>query len=273
MNSYYLAYLIHVRRQPAPLDTTAMSQDITFVHEGEFEYEIDGERFTVRAGEALYCPKGAKKIRLKSESVYYTSLNFAVSPETRLPLPYHPAMADGAELRFYLKRLLDAYEAGGELRDEKCSSLLSLIVCQLIEQNPLSVENQYISAVRRMIDSDPSGRHSVASLAADVHLNPSYLSTLFRRVTGTTLGEYSLSRRLEYAARLLEEGDSVMSAAERAGFCDVYYFSRIFTNRMRMTPSEYKRLSADTGRMTEEKIESPEPSKPHKNTKRKKISN
>lgn len=124
-----------------------------------------------------------------------------------------------------------------------------------------------------MIDSDPSGRHSVASLAADVHLNPSYLSTLFRRVTGTTLGEYSLSRRLEYAARLLEEGDSVMSAAERAGFCDVYYFSRIFTNRMRMTPSEYKRLSADTGRMTEEKIESPEPSKPHKNTKRKKISN
>ena len=119
MNSYYLAYLIHVRRQPAPLDTTAMSHDITFVHEGEFEYEIDGERFTVRAGEALYCPKGAKKIRLKSDSVYYTSLNFAVSPETRLPLPYHPVMADGAELRFYLKRLLDAYEAGGELRDEK----------------------------------------------------------------------------------------------------------------------------------------------------------
>ena len=65
MNSYYLAYLIHVRRQPAPLDTTAMSHDITFVHEGEFEYEIDGERFTVRAGEALYCPKGAKKIRLR----------------------------------------------------------------------------------------------------------------------------------------------------------------------------------------------------------------
>ena len=73
MNSYYLAYLIHVRRQPAPLDTTAMSHDITFVHEGEFEYEIDGERFTVRTGEALYCPKGAKKIRLKSDSVYYTS--------------------------------------------------------------------------------------------------------------------------------------------------------------------------------------------------------
>lgn len=267
MNSYYLAYLIHVRRQPAPLDTVARTHDITFVHEGEFEYEIDGERFTVRGGEALYCPKGAKKVRLRSDSVYYTSLNFDIRPETRLPVPYHLTAADGAELRFYLKRLLDAYEESGDMRDEKCTSFLSLIVCQLIEKNPLCGENQYIGAVRRIIDSDPSGKHSVASLAADVHLNPSYLSTLFRKVTGTTLGEYSLGRRLEYAAGLLEDGDSVMSAAERAGFCDVYYFSRIFTSRMKMTPSEYKKLCSDTGCMTDEKIESPEPSKPHKNTK------
>lgn len=273
MNSYYLAYLIHVRRQPAPLDTVARSHDITFVHEGEFEYEIDGERFTVHDGEALYCPKGARKIRYKSDSVYYTSLNFDIRPETRLSLPYHMTSADGAELRFYLRRLLDAYEENGETRDEKCTSLLSLVICQLIGSNPLSEENQYISAVRRMIDSDPSGRHSVASLAADVHLNPSYLSTLFRKVTGTTLGEYSLGRRLEYASRLLEAGESVMAAAEKAGFCDVYYFSRIFTSRMRMTPSEYKKLCSDTGQMTDEKIESPEPSKPHKNTNRSKISN
>ena len=122
---YLFNYLIHIRRIPAPMPIARIwCHDLTFVHSGEFTYEVENQRFTVRAGEALYCPKKAARMREKSEEAYYTSLNFQVIPESTLNLPYHIKRADSAELRFYLKRLLQVYKAEGKYVQEKCSSLI-----------------------------------------------------------------------------------------------------------------------------------------------------
>ena len=260
---YFFNYLIHIRRTPAPMPIARIwCHDLTFVHSGEFTYEVEDQRFTVRAGEALYCPKKAARLREKSEEAYYTSLNFQVIPESTLNLPYHIKRADSAELRFYLKRLLQVYKAGGKYVQEKCSSLMSLIVCTLTELNPIADENHYVSEIKAIIDAEPARRYSVAELADRVYLNPSYLSKLFRETSGSTISEYALSRQLEYAAKLLEAGENVRSTAEKAGFCDMYYFSRVFSRSFGASPSEYRRACLETGVMTDEIIVAADKSKP-----------
>ena len=260
-----IAYLIHIKRVPAPLpEEKVRTHDLTFVHSGEFVYEIDGERFSVKSGEAMLCPKGRTRRRFESGEVFYTSINF--NGDIDLKLPAHMILSDSPEISYCLKRLLSVY-GGGEEEPElsRCSAYLSLILCELWRLNRAEDENDYIRRVRGMVKADPAAKLTVAELADAVHLNASYLSTLWKRECGVTLGEFRLGCQIELAEKLLcEDSATIRSVAERAGFCDVYYFSRIFRSRVGMTPSDYRRAMLSAGEMTEKKIETIERSKPRK---------
>ena len=96
---FKIAYMIHIRRTPAPLPGTPIpSHDLTFVHDGEFRYSIGGEEFSVKSGEALFCPMGETRRRFESHEVYYTSINF--TGELGFELPRHLRVADTPELMF-----------------------------------------------------------------------------------------------------------------------------------------------------------------------------
>ena len=258
---FSIHYLIHIRRTPAPLPAEKVpSHDLTFVHDGEFEYSIDGERFTVKSGEALFCRKGEERRRFESGEVYYTSINFDGSLPAELP--HYIRHADSPELLFYLKRLLAIYEED-ELAQERCSALLTLLLCELSRANPAARTHDCIEQVRELIRRDPAAKYTVAEFAKMVHLNASYLSTLWKRECGVPLSEYRRTCQLELAQSLLADPKlSIRDTADRASFCDVYYFSRIFRKRIGMTPSDYRRAMISAGKMSEKKLETIEPSKP-----------
>ena len=260
-----IAYLIHIKRVPAPLPGEKVkTHDLTFVHKGEFEYEIDGKPFTLKSGEAMLCQRGMIRKRYESGEVFYTSLNF----DGKLPqgIPIHMTGADSPEISYCLKKILSTYDGSeDEMILARCSAYLSLIICELIRLCGQTDENSYIRRVREMIRNDPASKLTVAELADRVHLNASYLSTLWKRECGITLGEYRLRCQIELAERFLsQKSTTIRSVAEKAGFCDVYYFSRIFRSRVGMTPSDYRRAMLSAPEMTEKKIETIERSKPRK---------
>jgi len=67
---------------------------------------------------------------------------------------------------------------------------------------------------------------------------------LFARATGATPGAYLTALRLAAAKHHLVAGATVTSAAERAGFADPYYFSRVFVRAVGRPPSAYAREAA-----------------------------
>ncbi len=68
---------------------------------------------------------------------------------------------------------------------------------------------------------------------------------VFKQQFGTTPNSYLLQKKLDYAAELLALGYlSVTEVAELAGFCDVYYFSKMFKRRCGATPGQYKKENA-----------------------------
>lgn len=82
---------------------------------------------------------------------------------------------------------------------------------------------------------------SLASVADTLHVNTSYLSTLFRQVTGMTFKEYLNRVRIEEAARLLSNTDyPVMEIAIACGYKDQSYFTKVFKKLTGLTPRQYR---------------------------------
>lgn len=70
---------------------------------------------------------------------------------------------------------------------------------------------------------------SLAGTAAILHMNPNYVSQMFRRETGETFTRYITDLRITQAKKLLRTEDSAISdIALSVGFNDYFYFLKTF---------------------------------------------
>lgn len=80
----------------------------------------------------------------------------------------------------------------------------------------------------------------IQDLADHVSLNPTYLSTVFKKETGRTGVDYILHRRIETACNMLRYSDySASQISEILAFSSQSYFIRCFRQIKGMTPYEY----------------------------------
>ena len=91
-----------------------------------------------------------------------------------------------------------------------------------------------------------SGRYrtpiSTRDVAAAVGVTPGHLTTVVRRGTGRTVGQWVTERRLQEARRLLAGTDlTVAAVAARTGYADAGYFIRRFRAAHGLTPQEWRR--------------------------------
>lgn len=82
---------------------------------------------------------------------------------------------------------------------------------------------------------------SIKLLADEVYLTPTYLSNLFKKTTGSTIGQYLTDIRMNKAQELLmDTGLKLYQIAEMVGFEDANYFAKTFKKKIGMLPSEYR---------------------------------
>lgn len=80
------------------------------------------------------------------------------------------------------------------------------------------------------------------ALAGLMYVSVSYFCRFFKKVTGTTAAAYISEFRIKKSFPLLENTDMSMSEiAEKVGFDDPNYFSRVFRSTTGITPSEYRK--------------------------------
>lgn len=82
---------------------------------------------------------------------------------------------------------------------------------------------------------------TLQDVADSIHVSKSYLSNLFKKQSGHNFIDYLIDLRLHEAKRLLIQNEiKIYEAAERSGFNDVKYFSKLFKKMTGMTPVEYR---------------------------------
>lgn len=82
---------------------------------------------------------------------------------------------------------------------------------------------------------------SINSLAEYVYLTPTYLSNLFKKNMGITIGHYLVNVRVEFAKQYLKDPHlKLYQIASLVGYEDPNYFAKIFKKKTGVTPSEYR---------------------------------
>jgi len=95
--------------------------------------------------------------------------------------------------------------------------------------------------VLRLIAKDDHYGLTLASAAAQLHVNPSYLSGHFKRETGMGFSEFVNEQKINKSKDLLEKTNlRLLEIADLCGFEDQSYFTKVFSKRVGMSPREYR---------------------------------
>lgn len=85
---------------------------------------------------------------------------------------------------------------------------------------------------------------TIADLAAQCHYSPDHFARLFRQTIGQSPAQYLIERRVSRAAQLLLfTSASIEQIAARTGFPNRFYFTRVFAQRLGVTPAAYRRTT------------------------------
>lgn len=83
---------------------------------------------------------------------------------------------------------------------------------------------------------------NILTLSRSVYLSPAYLSNLFKKETGQTIGQYITMVRIQMAKELLnDETLKLYQIAKACGYSNQNYFSKAFKKNVGINPSKYRR--------------------------------
>lgn len=102
--------------------------------------------------------------------------------------------------------------------------------------------------VQDAVQADPTGDHTVESLAARVRVSPRHLTRLFRAELDTTPMKYVELVRFDMAKALLDAGHNATEAAARSGFPSYESLRRAFSRHLGVSPTRYRQRFASTRR-------------------------
>lgn len=94
---------------------------------------------------------------------------------------------------------------------------------------------------RQYIGENLSKKFSISDICDKLGTSKSTLLTAFKKHYGTTVNAYITETKLDMAVKLLRDGTKTINEiACEVGFTDQSYFSKVFSHRYGMPPSEYR---------------------------------
>lgn len=227
-------------------------------------YIQDGQSYTISKGDVILCGMftehmfdcksnaGCERFSIGVDYSLLAGLSRDDSLLEQIFDPYesvypifHPSYE---QLSKYLQ-LIEAYEKIEPGHGE--AVLKRAMICQIFA-------NLYADCCTGIVVDDLRGRHiqlvseiihytethmsewfSLNDLAEAVSYSVAHVTKIFKEVTGETVSQYMLKRRITYAKMKMAQGHSITQAAEESGFLNYNYFFRAFKKVEGLGPREY----------------------------------
>lgn len=120
--------------------------------------------------------------------------------------------------------------------------MLHRVLTKLSPQEKIS-SNPIIEQASKFIHQSFRAQISLKEIAAHCHVNPSYLSRLFKKEVGVNVTSYINTVRIREASILLLQTDmQIIEISFACGFMDVRHFCEVFKAHKNMTASQFRRL-------------------------------
>jgi len=127
---------------------------------------------------------------------------------------------------------------------EELDSYFLRLARVMLEYREQERENRSFDLIHRLhsyIEEHLHEELSLNRLGEVVYLNASYLSRVYKQLTGTGLTDYITDYRIARAKQLLADpGLKIQEVSSQVGFESPSYFGQVFKRKTAMTPQEYR---------------------------------
>lgn len=124
----------------------------------------------------------------------------------------------------------------------ECAKKAASMLIRNIRESNESPDMSAVEVVKRYISENLDEDLTREKLADIVFLNSDYLARIFKKETNESLSNFISRKRIEIAQEYLTRtNQSVNIIAGLVGFDNVSYFSKVFKERVGMTPKEYRK--------------------------------
>ena len=239
--------LIYSRHNMTALASSIVSQvipycELTLVIRGHLDYYVDGTHVPLDDGDAIFIPTGHVRARdLPDKVCDYVSFNFETEGEINLPTHIKSAVhSEELLLIAALDKMNSRYYPDN---DEKIGHLLACMLALLEDRVKMHNYSPLTRSIIAHVNKNYSERITLDDIAALTYFSPIYCDTVFKREVGRSIIDFLIDKRIEEAKKLLlAQTAALTSVAERVGFSDYNYFSRVFKKRTGYTPSAYRQM-------------------------------
>lgn len=123
-----------------------------------------------------------------------------------------------------------------------------------VSDKPLE-ENLLLRQAKLFIDDNLTEELTLAMVSNHLHISSRHLTRLFQEHMSQSFVHYIQERRVQLAAQLLlHEHLPIKDIASRCGFQSVHYFTRIFTQKLGVSPAKFRRSQFAEGRSGKEQF-------------------
>lgn len=166
------------------------------------------------------------------KEIYYKLLNVISDVETILAMNNK---IDGENSTWGMVSSCESvYELDDILRSQ-VDEFLSKLTKRTESGSTVAIIKEYIS------NSYADDMLSIKDISEHVQLSTSYVCTLFKSETGSTLNQYITEYRIEKAKELLlDPRNRIGDISKGVGYADGNYFGKTFKKQVGMTPSEFR---------------------------------
>ena len=236
--------------------------EIYYVIDGEREYFIGDQFFSVSSGDLVWVPKdmlhrtdgkGATRFLLFFKDVFihkYLSEAAAQKLVSREPFVFRPDDNVKTEFTDMFYELLKEYNKNND-SEEMCDELVLLRYLSELLYFIHSHENCYNEApdkpnarmhlIVKYINDHYADDISINEIADIFGITPNHFCHVFTKHMGVTFTTYLNTVRIKAAADMIKKDkDTILEISGKCGFSSSHYFYRVFKSEKGLSPSEYR---------------------------------
>ncbi|MBW7453266.1 helix-turn-helix domain-containing protein [Paenibacillus sepulcri] len=256
MFKLHTCYIFQDNQQDWHMEPSQVALNVLiYISEGSLTYWVNGDTIHLKKGDVLFIPAGSVRGGEAASGAGHQrfATHFSLNGDDNNELL--PLLKSGKWLKTrvhgedYFKQrfsLLNHHSLmEGAYQELLCHAILLemlIIMNQDHERRQIPVKKlMLVEELKKYIQHNYRKAITLTELSHVIDRSPSYITNLFKEVTGAAPIEYLHYIRISKSKDLMLSDPSILirEVAELTGFCDQAYFNRIFKKVTSVTPTRF----------------------------------